>query len=32
LKILCRDGDALYYLAQADHLTGHDDRALKAIR
>ena len=31
-KILPRDGDANYYLAQAYHLNGQDDLALPAIR
>jgi tetratricopeptide (TPR) repeat protein len=31
-KILPRDGDASYYLAQAYHLNGQDDLALPAIR
>jgi tetratricopeptide (TPR) repeat protein len=32
LRILPGDGDAQYYLAQAYHLNGQDDRALSAIR
>jgi len=32
LSILPRDGDALFYLAQAYHLNGQDDLALKAAR
>lgn len=32
LRIQPRDGDALFYLAQAYHLNGQDDLALKAIR
>jgi len=31
-KILPRDGDAQFYLAQAYHLNGHDELALAAIR
>jgi len=32
IRILPGDGDAQYYLAQAYHLTGQDDLALRAIR
>jgi tetratricopeptide (TPR) repeat protein len=32
VRILPGDGDALYYLAQAYHLNGQDDLALRAIR
>jgi tetratricopeptide (TPR) repeat protein len=32
VRILPGDGDAEYYLAQAYHLTGQDDLALRAIR
>jgi predicted Zn-dependent protease len=32
LKVAPKDGDAFYYLAQAYHLEGKDDLALKAIR
>ena len=32
IKILPGDGDAQYYLAQAYHLNGQDDLALRAIR
>ncbi len=32
VRLLPADGDAQYYLAQAYHLTGHDDLALRAIR
>ena len=32
LRILPGDGDAQYYLAQAYHLNGQDDLALRAIR
>lgn len=32
LRIVPNDGDANYYLAQAYHLTGRDDLALKAIQ
>ncbi len=32
IRILPRDGDAQYYLAQAYHLNGQDDLALSAIR
>jgi tetratricopeptide (TPR) repeat protein len=32
LKILPRDGDAVFYLSQAYHLNKHDDLALKMIR
>jgi Tfp pilus assembly protein PilF len=31
-KVQPRDGEVDYYLAQAYHLNGHDDLALKAIR
>src|SRR5580700_7629016 len=32
IRILPGDGDAQYYLAQAYHLSGQDDLALRAIR
>ncbi len=32
LKLDPKDGDGLYYLAQAYHLTGRDDMAIKAIQ
>jgi tetratricopeptide (TPR) repeat protein len=32
IRILPGDGDAHYYLAQAYHLSGKDDQALRAIR
>jgi tetratricopeptide (TPR) repeat protein len=32
IRILPRDGDAQYYLAQAYHLNGQNDLALRAIR
>jgi tetratricopeptide (TPR) repeat protein len=32
IKVLPADGDAQYYLAQAYHLNGQDDLALRAIR
>jgi tetratricopeptide (TPR) repeat protein len=32
IRILPEDGDAQYYLAQAYHLNGQDDLALRAIR
>jgi tetratricopeptide (TPR) repeat protein len=32
IRILPGDGDAQYYLAQAYHLNGHDELALRAIR
>jgi tetratricopeptide (TPR) repeat protein len=32
IRILPGDGDAQFYLAQAYHLNGQDDRALRAIR